>query len=140
MNRSDGVAQATKAIFRALDLGDADAFSSAMSRSADFIGIGTDPNEWWVGSAGPESVIRAQLGEAGGRFPIEADEPIAYESGDLGWSATMAQLKMPEVPAVGTRLTCVFWREDGAWKLVHFHFSIGVANEEALGVELTTSA
>ena len=29
-------------------------------------------------------------------------------------------------------------QEDGVWKMVHFHSSIGVPNEDAIGVELPT--
>ena len=32
----------------------------------------------------------------------------------------------------------VYRREDGVWKMVHFHSSIGVPNEDAIGVELPT--
>jgi hypothetical protein len=30
----------------------------------------------------------------------------------------------------------VYRREDEDWKMVHFHSSVGVSNEEALGVDL----
>ena len=30
------------------------------------------------------------------------------------------------------RLTIVYRREDGVWKMVHFHSSIGVPNEDAI--------
>jgi hypothetical protein len=33
-------------------------------------------------------------------------------------------------------MTVLYRREDGAWRLVHFHASIPVGNEEALGVAL----
>ena len=36
------------------------------------------------------------------------------------------------------RLSVVYRREDGAWKMVHFHSSVGVPNEEAVGVEVQT--
>jgi hypothetical protein len=36
-----------------------------------------------------------------------------------------------------SRLTLVCQQEDGAWKVVQWHVSVGVANEELLGRELT---
>jgi len=35
-------------------------------------------------------------------------------------------------------MTSVFHQEDGAWKLVQSHYSIGVSNEDVVGRELTT--
>jgi len=35
-------------------------------------------------------------------------------------------------------MTVVYRHEDGLWKMVHFHSSIGVPNEDAIGIELPT--
>ena len=34
------------------------------------------------------------------------------------------------------RFSGVFHQEDGAWKMVQFHLSIGAMNEESIGEEL----
>jgi hypothetical protein len=39
---------------------------------------------------------------------------------------------------VPARLTAVFLRAGGAWRLVQAHGSLGVANEEAIGQELAS--
>jgi hypothetical protein len=34
------------------------------------------------------------------------------------------------------RFSVVYRREDGEWKMIHFHSLVGVPNENAIGVEL----
>jgi hypothetical protein len=50
-------------------------------------------------------------------------------------NAKFRQLDGAEIPH---RSTFVFQQERGAWKIVQWHVSIGVANEEAVGQALTT--
>jgi hypothetical protein len=35
-------------------------------------------------------------------------------------------------------LTCIYRREDGDWRIVHWHSSLPVPNEEAMGQEPPT--
>ena len=50
----------------------------------------------------------------------------------MGWIADQPRFRTldGEVPM---RLTAVFRREDGEWKLIQTHSSIGVSNEDAFG-------
>jgi ketosteroid isomerase-like protein len=139
MNQSSAIAAATNSLFDAMNRGDADAFLRLLSPSSDLLGIGSDPDEWWAGYDTMAPVIRAQVAEMGA-FPFVAEQTVAFESGDLGWSATQATLKVPDMPPAPMRLSCVYSREGGEWKIVHFHLSSGVRNEDVLGVELTTDA
>jgi hypothetical protein len=41
---------------------------------------------------------------------------------------------------VPLRVTAVVERDGGSWKVVQWHASIGVSNEESFGAELTTEA
>ena len=53
----------------------------------------------------------------------------------MGWAVDRAvrfRIGDDEIPF---RFSVVYRREDGVWKMVHFHSSIGVPNEEAVGVE-----
>ena len=61
----------------------------------------------------------------------------AHSEGSVGWFADQPTLKMADGSEAPARITGVFRREEGAWKLVQFHFSVGVQNEEALSTEVT---
>jgi hypothetical protein len=96
--------------------------------------IGTDPDEWFEDVQGVRAMLEAQ---AGAKITVEHGVPRAYEEGTVGWVADRGHFVLPEgAGRVPFRLTAVFHREGGAWKLVQEHASVAQANEEALGVEL----
>ena len=93
--------------------------------------IGTDPNEWW---AGYETVARAipAEGEAAGITVVPGD-PVAYAEGTVGWAADQSRFQLPDGTEVPCRVTWVFHKENGEWKIVQLHVSIGVPNEDVFG-------
>lgn len=100
--------------------------------------IGTDPREWSTGE-GWETMI-AQVSElaAVGGVKVEFLDTDGYEQGSVGWGAANCLATYPEDLSVPLRLTGVFRLEDGHWQAVQVHFSVGVTNEERLGLELST--
>lgn len=96
------------------------------------LAIGTDPTEWWEGF---ESIIRAYRATASmGGLEIKVDDLQAYSEGTVGWAADRVVLEMPNGVHVPLRHTFVLHQENGKWKIVHAHYSIGVTNE-AIGYE-----
>lgn len=125
-------------MYDAFATGSPEVVTGMISRESGVLGIGTDPAEWWVGDAVPRA-FQAQLPEmhaAGIRF--RSGEGVAYREGSVGWLADQPVLELPDGNRVPMRMTAVFHREDDAWKMVQFHLSIGVGNDDALGTELTT--
>jgi adenylate cyclase len=100
--------------------------------------IGSDPGEWWVGPKEITAVLRAQGQEMPG-IQFEIDEITAWKEGAIGWAAAKAQLVAENRPPIPSRSTLVFREEGAYWRIVQWHFSIPVANEEVLGVGLTTT-
>ncbi len=109
------------------------------SRQPEVLVIGTDPREWWVGYDKIVEVYRAQFEEmgAGSGLQFLPGDTKAYSEGDVGWVADQPTVRLPDGHEVPMRVTAVFRREDGEWKVVQLHGSVGVANEEAVGSELT---
>jgi ketosteroid isomerase-like protein len=137
MERSPDLRDLTLRLYDALSRGDLASFERAMSRADGTLGIGTDPAEWWSGHDALTRAFRTQLQEVGGAFPIRPGDPQAWQEGTAGWVADRAEFAFPNGPTVPFRLTLVCHREDGDWKVVQWHISTGVTNEEALGKELT---
>lgn len=103
------------------------------------VAIGSDPEEWWEGHDQIVGVFRAQ-GEAMRGGWVEGSDPKAYAVGDVGWVTDRPTLVMPDGTRVPFRVTATALRSDGAWKVVQWHGSVGVPNEEAVGTTLPTSA
>ncbi|MDE3091178.1 MAG: nuclear transport factor 2 family protein [Chloroflexota bacterium] len=122
--------------YEAVSRGDSTFLERLISREDGAIVIGTDPNEWWEGYATIIPTYKKQLEEMAG-FAIVGGNPQAYSEGTVGWAADRAKFRLPNGAEVPFRMTSVFRREDGEWKLLQQHVSVGVLNEEAIGKELS---
>jgi len=117
--------------------GDYSFFERHFSQKDGVVAIGTDPTEWWDGYATITRVFKAQLKETGG-FEILAGTPQAYSDGSVGWVAGQPTVKLQDGTEIPVRLTAVFQREQKDWKIVQWHFSMGISNEDSIGETLTT--
>jgi ribulose-5-phosphate 4-epimerase/fuculose-1-phosphate aldolase len=119
--------------------GDPSAFERLMSRHEGILAIGTDPNEWWDNLETLTRVTRAQLQEmrAAGMSIVPGDAQC-YREGSVGWIADRPSFRLADGSEISTRVTMVLHQEDGEWKAVQFHTSIGVPNQDVAGVDLTT--
>jgi hypothetical protein len=137
LESSDEVLEAVRLLYEAISSGDVDSIGRSISKRDGVVVIGTDPNEWWTDYAKIISVFQAQIQEQGGGIPIVAGDLKAYSEGDTGWfdDRSMFRLTDGDFPF---RHTGVLHKENGEWKFVQLHASIGVSNEEEFGKELTT--
>ena len=123
--------------YKALSEGDYSFFERHLSQTEGVLVIGTDPNEWWSSYATIIKLFKAQMEEMGG-FSVSAGMPQAYSEGTLGWAADRAKFKLPDGSEIPVRLTVVFRKESSEWKIVLWHASIGVPNEDLIGKAITT--
>ena len=117
--------------------GDYSFFERYFSKKDGVLAIGTDPAEWWTGYDNITRVFKAQLEETGG-FEIQPGNSMAYSDGSVGWIAGQPTLKLPDGTEFSLRLTAVLQKEQDDWKVVQWHFSLGVSNEDVLDETLTT--
>ena len=117
--------------------GDYSFFARYFSQKDGVLAIGTDPTEWWAGYAAITSVFEAQLKEMDG-IQILANTPQAYQDGSIGWVADQPTLKLSDGTEMPFRLTAVFQKEQDGWKIVQWHVSTGISNEDLIGETLTT--
>jgi hypothetical protein len=135
MQRSQDLVDLLTEFYRAAQTSDTSALERLISHSDAALMIGTDPKEWWSGYDDILRVFTAQSEEMGG-FPVSRGDPVAYAEGTMGWIADRPTLGLPD-GEIEMRVSFVAHQEDGQWKLIQGHFSIGVPNEEAVGQELT---
>ena len=102
--------------------------------------IGTDPDEWWSGFQVLRGIYEAQVAEFDSEGVTIEPGPIeAYSEGTVGWTACRPTLHFSDGSTATTRCTAVLHLDRGVWRFVQSHISVGVANEEALGFEMTTT-
>ena len=89
--------------------------------------IGTAPNEW-VDLAGWEPIMRASVENSSGKIPADL-EIEAFEEGTVGWAAYRWTFQMPNGGIISTRVTMVCHKENGEWKEVQFHASVGIPDD-----------
>ena len=99
--------------------------------------LGSDPREIFEGFETISTLWDGQV-EALGGWTISPERIEAFEDGDFGWGYTIGRLSAGPLQVDSWRETWIVHREDGEWKAVHAHVSVGVANEE-LGAEIPTS-
>jgi SnoaL-like domain len=91
-----------------------------MVSDAVFIGIGTDTADWWDGKR------LARIAEhPDDPYRVRPGEIKAYRLENVGLVADMPTFIEPDGTETPFRITLVFHEEDGGWKLVQEHISIG---------------
>jgi adenylate cyclase len=137
MEHSDELRDLTLRLYEAEATGDLSFIERYFSRQQGAVYVGSDPNEWWEGFEAFVEAMRAQS-EAMGGMQIVAGQLQAYQEGGIGWVIDRdASFRLPDGTEIPFRNTVVFRREDGEWKLVHEHASIGIRNEEMFGEDVT---
>jgi ketosteroid isomerase-like protein len=105
-------------------------FDQLTSTTAAVSVIGTDPTEWSTDRATIVQMMDAQQQAGDQGAQLNPSDPQAWEEGDLGWVIDRPVLRLPNGAEVHLRVTTIFHRENGTWKGVHQHSSIGVPNDQ----------
>jgi uncharacterized protein (TIGR02246 family) len=117
-------------LLEAQNAGDADRIGTALSERPDAVHIGTDADEWWT----TKQIVDA-VAAAGGPDEIQAvaDDVDIHVQGDVAWAEGRGRFTKAGGGERPVRMTGVFVREDGQWKMVQSHASIGVPNDDIFG-------
>lgn len=136
MEQSKEISDLISRFYGSMENGDIAYIDNLLSHKAEALAIGTDPQEWWAGYDTIGPVFKAQIKEMAG-IKGEALETNAYREGTVGWGSSQLVMRLPNGKTLPMRSTAVFHQENGSWKMIQFHLSIGVPNEEAFGGGLT---
>lgn len=124
MRESSAVRDAVLGFYRGVTDKQIDRFDDIVSGRPETLVIGTAPGEWVTQRP------RLRFGfEAEGLKLSPGERAVGYEEGDLGWFVDDPAFGFPDGSVVATRLTAVVRREDGRWRVLHLHFSVGVPDE-----------
>jgi ketosteroid isomerase-like protein len=132
LQRSPDLEELQRRFYAAANNGDLAFVERYLSHAPATLVLGTDPDEVWDRAA----TLRAVAEQSAARVRFEGGAPQGWEAGDIGWVVDLEpRFRLGEVVAP-FRLTNIFHREDGEWRIVHWHCSLPVPNEEAMGQEL----
>ena len=117
-------------LLEAQNAGDAERVRSVLSGRPGAVHIGTDAEEWWSSKQVADAVTAA-----GGADDIQAvaDDIDVHVHGDIAWAEGRGRFTSRDGDERPVRMTGVFAREDGQWKVVQSHASIGVPNADIFG-------
>lgn len=129
MQQSAEVCEAMLRFYDRLSASDVASFDQLVSQKPATLVIGTAPGEWVT------ERDRMRFGFETEGVRIQAGEPAGNEEGSMGWVVDKPTFFFPDGSAMKARLTAVLRREDGTWKLVHMHVSVGVPDDEVVELQ-----
>ena len=130
MDRSPELEQLVAAWFAAASSGDASLIDAHVSLHGGTRLIGSDPGEVFKGGSAVAEFVRGEVEGAGGDATFAPSDTEAFSEGSVGWATTNVTITMPDGKHVSPRWSAVFHMEDGVWRFVQTHASIGIANDE----------
>ncbi len=130
MQRSPELEQLVADWFRAASRGDSSLVDAHISLDDDVRLIGSDPAELFRGGSAVAEFLRGEVEGGGGAATFAPAGTEAFSEGTVGWATTRVMITLPDGRHVSPRWSSVFRLEDGVWRFVQTHASIGVPNEE----------
>jgi adenylate cyclase len=129
MERSPDLEKLVADWFNAASRGDPSLIDRHVSLDPGALLVGTDPDEWFPGKAAAD-YLRSQIPGSGG-LKRTLEGLRAFSEGSMGWAVTRFSLTFPDGRSISPRWSAVFHQEDGDWKIVHLHASLGISNDES---------
>jgi adenylate cyclase len=129
MERSAELESLVTAWFEAATRGDGSFVEQHLSQAEGLRLVGSDPGERLRGKTAVEFLKREV--EASTGSVRKAEETEGFAEGTVGWASTRLTITFPDGRSIAPRWTAVLHQEEGDWKFVQIHASIGVPNKEA---------
>jgi hypothetical protein len=136
VKRSSELRNLCVALSEAHSLADATFIERHVSTREGVLSIGSDPEEWIEGGGVLEAFKQALQDDDIRSSPSEDDfvrELDAFVEGTVGGASSRFSWTPKDGSEVPMRWSAVFNLEDGEWKLVQAHASVGVPNEQIFG-------
>ena len=128
---SPEIEQVLRDTVNAMARSDLDEIGRRTSRHPCVVGIGSDPNEWTESYDDLMRTMRDSTPDAALGVTVGFDDVKGFREGSVGWAAARGYFEM-DGKRVSVRMTAVLHQEEGEWKTVQTHASIGVPNARML--------
>jgi len=128
MQRSPEIERIAHQLIEAIERADIDTIERMTAHDQDVVGIGSDPSEYARGFDENMRLMRESTPEMGAQIHARLEEVHGYEEGEVGWLDGIGRFER-DGESVEVRMTGVLHRENGEWRVVQSHASIGVPND-----------
>lgn len=125
------IEQVLRDVVEAIANSDLDEIGRRTSRDPCAVAIGSDPAEWSEGYDEIMRLMRDSTPDAEIGITAGLDDVKAFAEGTVGWAAGHGYFEIGG-KRIPVRITAVVHQEDGEWKMVQTHASIGVPNDRML--------
>jgi ketosteroid isomerase-like protein len=133
MTPSDDVRDTVLRFYQKMRTSDMTGFDELISNDPSLMVIGS-ANEWITKRDSLRGVFRLK------NQGLEAGpNPAGYENGDFGWFVDQPDWVFSDGSRMHTRFTVILQKEAGSWKLLHWHLSVGVPDDEAVDLQRRSS-
>ena len=125
MQQSEGVKEAMLRLYDLSSAYDVGSFDRLVSQKHESMVLGAASDEWFDDREQWRSAFEME------GLRLEAGVALrSYQEGSVGRVTDQSTFVFPDGATIPTRLAAVMREEDGEWKLVQAHFSVGVPDEE----------
>jgi hypothetical protein len=131
MQESIAVRDGLRTFYERFSAHDPNGFADILATGPGVSVIGTAPAEGHDTREAWVSTYAKFIPDVGMRLE-GGTNPRGWEEGTVGFAIDEPRFVMRDGSYLPTRLTGVLHLEDGAWKVVHVHFSVGVPDEDAI--------
>jgi ketosteroid isomerase-like protein len=115
----------TLELYEAMSSGDAAAVESFYSLAPDALYIGTAKGEFWTDPVRHNEDVRPYFDGSNGRMSVSAGTVHVVVDGDAAWVVDTPTMRLSDGTEFHVRLTLIWRREAGAWRVAHTHTSVG---------------
>jgi hypothetical protein len=114
-----------------------ESFGELVAHDADMLNFGADINEHWTGWDALVVGLKRQF-ESFDETKVTPHELVVElsPSGDAAWLAqtmNMRSMMLGSLVSLEARITAVFAKRNGEWKMVQFHYSLPISESVRLG-------
>jgi SnoaL-like domain len=128
---SPEIEQVLRDTVNAMARSDLDEIGRRTSRDPCVVGIGSDPSEWTESYDELMGTMRDSTPDAALGVTVGFDDVKGFREGSVGWAAGHGYFEV-DGTRVAVRITAVLHQEEGEWKAVQTHTSIGVPNDRMM--------
>lgn len=139
MQRSPELEKRAHEMIDAMQASDLATVERTLSRADGSVLIGSDPGEYTRDIDEMLRIMRDSAPDQGYRITVTVDDLRGYQEGDVGWIDGTGHFER-DGQSVDVRMTGVAHREDGEWRFVQTHASIGVPDEHSFDPILQRTA
>jgi len=125
LDHSEDLKRLVLALYEASVTGNGAFLNNLVSDDDSVVTIGTAPDEFWMGHS---AILQARTSRAqtSSIVAIIPGKIQAFAEGTVGWVVDQPRLRLADGSEIDLRFTAVFHVEQGQWKLVQQHASVGV--------------